>query len=190
MKLRTILLSTAMFFGPVGGLPAWAAQGTLECTVAPGVGLIIASSKGVSCTFEQHGMAPEYYTGTMNRFGVDIGMTGETKFMWAVATIGPWVPNALAGDFFGVGAAVAAGAGLSANALVGGNAQSVTLQPLSIGDSSGVDVSAGIGELSLRPLSPAPMPPPPIVVAPPAPKYTRHIHHHYTDNPTYSYDPD
>jgi hypothetical protein len=55
------------------------------------------------------------------------------------------------------------GAGLSANALVGGGANSISLQPLSAGESTGINLSAGIGALTLQP----------VALAPP-----RHLRHH------------
>jgi len=131
-------------------------SGVLECNVAPGVGFIIGSSKNLSCVFHPARGRPEYYAGTINRIGVDIGLTGPGQFAWGVFTAGP--PGrryALAGDYAGPGVGIALGAGGSANSLVGGNGGSISLQPLS-GTSTGLNLSAGIGALTLQPVAAGP----------------------------------
>jgi hypothetical protein len=131
-------------------------SGVLECNVAPGIGFIIGSTKSLSCVFHPARGRPEYYAGTINRIGLDIGVTGPGKFAWGVFTAGP--PGrryALAGDYAGPGIGLALGAGGSANTLAGGNRNSISLQPLS-GTSSGLNLSAGIGALTLQPLAAGP----------------------------------
>jgi Protein of unknown function (DUF992) len=130
--------------------------GVLECNVAPGVGFIVGSSKNLSCVFHPTRGRPEYYAGTISRIGLDIGATGPGQFAWGVFTAGP--PGrryALAGDYAGPGVGFALGAGGSANTLVGGNADSISLQPLS-GASTGLNLSAGIGALTLQPVAAGP----------------------------------
>jgi hypothetical protein len=162
--VRASLLGAALF-----GLTATAStatpvqSGVLECNVAPGVGFIIGSSKSVSCIFHRAHKRPEYYTGTISRIGLDIGATGPGQFAWGVVTAGPPGPFALAGDYAGPGAGFALGAGLSANTLVGGNGNSISLQPLSAGESTGLNLSAGIGALTLQPVAAEP---------------PRHLRHH------------
>jgi hypothetical protein len=152
----------ALFGATLVGLTATAPSatqlqsGVLECNVAPGVGLIIGSSKSLSCVFHPARGRPEYYGGTINRIGLDIGVTGPGRFAWGVFTAGP--PGrryALAGDYAGPGVGFALGAGGSANALVGGYADSISLQPLS-GPSTGLNLSAGIGALTLQPVAAGP----------------------------------
>jgi hypothetical protein len=131
-------------------------SGVLECNVAPGVGFIIGSSKTLSCVFHRARGRPEFYAGTINRIGVDIGLTGPGHFAWGVFTAGP--PGrryALAGDYGGPGIGLALGAGGSANALVGGYGDSISLQPLS-GATTGLNLSAGIGALTLQPVAAGP----------------------------------
>jgi hypothetical protein len=52
----------------------------------------------------------------------------------------------------GVSADVAAGPGVAANALVGGNNEAIVLQPLSVKGEVGFNVALGIASLSLTPL--------------------------------------
>ena len=49
--------------------------------------------------------------------------------------------GALAGSYVGVGAEATAGAGLGANALVGGTGRSFSLQPLSVQGQTGVNIA-------------------------------------------------
>jgi hypothetical protein len=59
----------------------------------------------------------------------------------------------LGGNFVGgVSADVAAGLGVGANALVGGNNKAIVLQPLSEKGEVGFNVALGIASLSLTPL--------------------------------------
>jgi hypothetical protein len=129
--------------------------GLLECDVSGGVGFVITSAKALSCAFTPERGRPEYYVGTIRRFGLDIGFTGPGHFAWAVFSASARPQRfALAGDYAGAGAGVTIGAGLGANALVGGNANTISLQPLSINVQTGLDVTAGVGALSLEPVVP------------------------------------
>src|SRR5690349_5158033 len=50
--------------------------GTLDCTIDGGVGYVITSNKGVSCTFRPYHHGPsEQYTGMISKLGVDVGQT-------------------------------------------------------------------------------------------------------------------
>ena len=126
--------------------------GALSCEVSGGLGLIIASSKEMNCLFTSGGRQSEPYSGTIRKFGLDIGATDKGVLAWDVfaPSAGP-KPGALAGDYAGVGASATVGAGVGANALVGGSGRSFTLQPLSIQAQTGLALAAGVAELTLRP---------------------------------------
>src|SRR5215469_14449930 len=76
--------------GLAAGLPTAAlAQGgvrvgTLTCNVASGWGFVFGSSKSLHCTFAPAPGCAEFYAGTINRFGVDIGHTQGGVLIWAV----------------------------------------------------------------------------------------------------------
>ena len=59
--------------------------------------------------------------------------------------------GALAGHYVGGTAEATVGAGLGANALVGGSNRTITLQPLSVTGQTGLNVAAGVAELTLAP---------------------------------------
>jgi len=59
-------------------------------------------------------------------------------------------PGALAGHYGGVTASVSLGVGAGANLLVGGFEKSIALQPVSVEGQNGLNVAAGVAEMSLR----------------------------------------
>ena len=59
--------------------------GMLSCGVEGGVGFIIGSSKAVDCVYQPaSGSAPEHYSGSIDKFGLDVGVTNQTVLAWAV----------------------------------------------------------------------------------------------------------
>lgn len=156
-KIRTVTaltLAVPLLAGALssGALAASVQVGGLRCTVEGGVGFIIGSSKGMVCTFTHTSGQKERYTGTINKLGIDIGVTEKTYIAWAVFAPSQDVPHgALAGSYGGVSAEATVGAGVGANALIGGFKKSFTLQPLSVqAQSGGLNVAAGIASLELR----------------------------------------
>jgi hypothetical protein len=126
--------------------------GTLHCHEASGWGYILGSKHAVRCVFFTGNGHFERYAGSISKFGVDIGYQKSAVIIWEVIA-----PNdhpatgALAGHYAGVTAGAAVGYGIGANALIGGSMSSIALQPLSVAGSTGFNVAAGIGELTLRP---------------------------------------
>jgi di/tricarboxylate transporter len=59
--------------------------------------------------------------------------------------------GALAGHYGGITAGAAVGVGLGANALVGGLDRSFALQPVSVEGTTGLEVAAGVGGMTLWP---------------------------------------
>jgi hypothetical protein len=155
MKFRILTIGFLAAVLPVLAAPASADAavkiGTLRCDVAGGLGLIITSSKEMRCFFSSTHGYREWYYGTIRKFGLDLGATSHGVLAWAVfaPTAGPR-RGALAGDYVGADASVAVGAGVGANALVGGFDRSFTLQPLSVEVQSGLALAAGVASLSLR----------------------------------------
>jgi hypothetical protein len=125
--------------------------GDLTCNVASGWGFVFGSSKDLHCTFRGNDHI-EHYTGTISKFGVDIGYTEGGVLVWGVfAPTSDMRKGALAGDYVGGTAQVTAGLGVGANALVGGFDKSFALQPVSVEGSKGLNVAAGVGSISLHP---------------------------------------
>jgi hypothetical protein len=123
----------------------------LTCGVASGWGFVFGSSKDLRCVFRQSDHKPVHYTGSISKFGVDIGYTEGGLLVWeVVAPTSDVRPGALEGDYVGVSAGATAGVGVGANVLVGGFDKSFSLQPLSVSGNKGLNVAAGIGSISLK----------------------------------------
>lgn len=127
--------------------------GRLTCEVEGGAGFVFGSTKNLLCTFKHAGNAfpSEVYTGQIQKFGIDIGVTGKSVIVWGVVAAEPdiYAPGSLAGTYGGAGASAAFAVGLGANVLVGGSRDSFALQPLSVSGETGVNVAAGITRITL-----------------------------------------
>jgi hypothetical protein len=124
--------------------------GVLDCTIAAGVGLILGSSKEVSCAFTPSKGQTQNYGGSITKLGLDIGVTGESFVKWVVFAPGSVDRGALAGDYGGGSAEATIGLGLGANVLVGGLKESIALQPVSVQGQTGLNLAVGIAGLKLK----------------------------------------
>lgn len=128
--------------------------GVLNCIVEGGTGFIFGSSKDLSCTFEPVGenAVKERYFGAITKYGLDVGKTQSGVIAWGVLapTSDTFRPGALAGNYLGVSAQTTVGAGLGANALIGGSNKTVALQPVSVSAQTGLNLALAIGQLELR----------------------------------------
>lgn len=152
---RSILLAFAVASLGLGlaALPA-AAQpisppgGQLKCDVEGGLSFIVGSSRRLDCVFTPTASPPEYYKGTINKIGIDLGFQRGGVIVWAVLSPGLTNgPGSLSGNYIGASAEVAAGIGAGANALVGAN--KVVLNPVSVSGDIGINLAAGIADLDL-----------------------------------------
>lgn len=126
--------------------------GTLTCDISAGIGLIISSKRAVACMFTPSQPGPrEVYTGSITKFGLDVGATAGGEMVWAVYAPTSRRFGALAGHYGGVSAEATAGAGVGANVLVGGSNRTVTLQPISVQGQTGLNLAVGVAGLELRP---------------------------------------
>jgi hypothetical protein len=125
--------------------------GVLTCNVASGFGFIFGSSRAVNCTFSPTRGPPQHYVGTINKFGVDIGYLQGGVIVWTVVapTANPG-PGSLSGTYTGATGSATVAVGLGANVLVGGSGNSIALQPVSIEGTTGLNVAAGIAEMTLN----------------------------------------
>ncbi|MEO4001669.1 DUF992 domain-containing protein [Mesorhizobium sp. CAU 1732] len=156
MKHRIILAATLL--AAVVTTPVLAQEGTelgvLDCVIEGGTGFIVGSSKDLNCTFTSADstLAPEAYLGVVNKFGLDIGTTGDQLMQWLVLapTANAYVPGVLAGDYVGASAEATAGVGVGANVLIGGSDRTISLQPISVQAQTGLNLALGVTEFKLR----------------------------------------
>jgi hypothetical protein len=127
------------------------AAGSLTCDVSAGFGVIIGSRKAVNCTFAPAQPGPvEYYSGTITKLGVDIGVTSAGVIVWLVYAPTGRPIGALQGSYVGATGEATVGVGLGANVLIGGSNQTVALQPVSVQGQQGLNVAGGVAELALQ----------------------------------------
>jgi hypothetical protein len=155
--LRIALATTCLLLVSVWSLPAHAEgsatvkTGYLTCHEASGWGFIFGSSRELRCSYSSNGGRVEYYGGSITKFGADIGYLKSAVILWAVAApTKDLKPGALAGHYGGASASLTLGVGAGANVLVGGFDKSIALQPVSVEGQNGLNVAAGVGEISLK----------------------------------------
>ncbi|GLS19207.1 hypothetical protein GCM10007874_22240 [Labrys miyagiensis] len=123
--------------------------GTLSCKVSGGIGLIVTSKKSLDCLFRPVKRPPERYVGHIQKFGLDVGVTKAGSIAWGVFEAGSHRTD-LGGTYVGATAEATFAAGLGANVLIGGSDKSVALQPLSVSGQTGLNIAAGVGQISLE----------------------------------------
>lgn len=124
--------------------------GVLNCDIAPGVGLLIGSSKNVNCTFRNRTGRTEHYHGSIGKIGLDLGVTGRGRVAWLVFAPGNVGRSALSGTYVGASAQASVIVGLGANVLVGGFKNNINLQPISVQGQTGLNIAIGVASLTLR----------------------------------------
>ncbi|WP_315704874.1 MULTISPECIES: DUF992 domain-containing protein [unclassified Bradyrhizobium] len=126
--------------------------GVLECRGGTSIGFIVGSVTHLGCVLRADGLPEDRYIATIRKVGVDLGITQESTLAWVVyAPVARLGIGDLSGDYAGAQGSAAVGVGLGGNVLIGGSANSIALQPLSVQGQVGLAVSAGLESLELRP---------------------------------------
>jgi len=126
--------------------------GILECRGAASIGFIVGSVTNLGCIFRSDFMPDDRYVATIRKVGLDLGITQESALAWGVfAPTARLGPGALSGDYAGAQGSASLGVGAGGNALFGGSANSIALQPLSVQGQVGINIAAGLESLELRP---------------------------------------
>jgi hypothetical protein len=164
---------------PAGALAQSPMVGSLLCRLSGGVGMILMENQALDCVFKDNsGGAPSHYIGRLTNVGANIGISGPGELVWeVVSATKSLAPGALAGDYIGAQGSIAAGAGAGGAILVGGSDKAISLQPISMSVGSGVNLSAGVGNLNLQYMPVTP--PPPFH----APKHEKRIQRRVNDTP-------
>lgn len=156
MTAQSFKIATAgALLALMAAIPAANAQstvkaGVLSCEVSGGAGFVIGSSKSLGCSFKHENGEVEEYAGTINKFGLDIGVTEKATLTWVVlAPTSDLGDGALSGSYVGASAEGSVGVGGGANVLVGGSNSTISLQPLSVQGQTGVNAALGVAELVL-----------------------------------------
>jgi hypothetical protein len=128
--------------------------GVLSCDVADTDALFeFKQARDLACTFDPAAddLATEAYVGEITRFGLNLGSTQEGVMRWLVLaptekTLGD---AGLNGTYNGVSAQATLGVGVEGNVMVGGGEDQLTLQPVSLGTQTGVNLAVGVGNIAL-----------------------------------------
>jgi hypothetical protein len=151
LMLGAIVVGAVAFSGTAQAATHGVKVGELTCGVASGWGFVFGSSKDLRCVFRQSEKKAVHYSGSISKFGVDVGYTEGGVLVWeVVAPTSDVRPGALEGDYVGVSASATVGVGVGANVLVGGFDKAFSLQPLSVSGNKGLNVAAGIGSITLK----------------------------------------
>ena len=175
MRLSTFSIAIAALLIPIASADAIPPMraGLLQCQGGQNVGYVVGSMASMECVFQSEGHRPEPYIATVRRFGLDLGVTGQTRLTWAVnAPTGRVGRGDLAGNYSGIGANASVGVGFGGNFLVGGPENSYALQPISVQGQTGLNVTAGVASIELEPVQLAP-------TGHHRTYYHRHRHHHH-----------
>jgi uncharacterized protein DUF992 len=155
MRFQAFSIAIAALMLPIASAQAMPPMraGVLQCEGGQNVGFVVGSMTSLECVFQSQGRRPEPYIATVHRFGLDLGVTDQTRLSWAVnaptARVGR---GELAGNYGGVGANASIGIGGGGNFLVGGPQNSYALQPISLQGQTGLNVAAGVANLELEPV--------------------------------------
>lgn len=155
MRLSKIIGASAVAL--VASLGAANAQqgvqvGVLNCEGGQNVSFVLGSDATLNCVFQGEGRRAERYTARIQRFGLDLGFTQQTRVSWAA--FGPTRnvrKGDLAGRYGGVGANASVGVGFGGNFLVSDTAR-YSLQPIAMQGQTGLNVAAGIANVTLTPV--------------------------------------
>ena len=146
-------LATVGFAGATQAADSHVKLGLLTCEVDPGVGLLVVSSKDVTCTFKPNKGKAETYTGSIKKLGIDVGFTAASRIAWVVVAAGKgadYNTGDLAGTYVGASHEATLGLGLGGNWLIGGSNKSIALQPWSIQGQVGLNWSLTWTDLTLE----------------------------------------
>ena len=148
-----VTMLVASFAGAKAQQPIQRVQiGILECRGGASVGFVVGSVTNLGCVLRIEGMPEDRYIATIRKVGLDLGITQESALGWAVyAPVARLGPGDLSGSYAGAQGSATIGVGLGGNVLVGGSANSIALQPLSLQGQVGINVAAGLESLELRP---------------------------------------
>ena len=160
MTLRlTAALGALALAASIAPASAGAKVGTLTCSSQGTINQIVTSSETVLCNYTPLGRfeATETYVGTLDTYGIDLGITGRTRMVWSVlaASFTSGEPQSLAGRYYGTSVDASFAAGVGGKSLIGGPERGFTLQPTSLQIQEGVNATIGVARLTLEEAAPA-----------------------------------
>ena len=164
MKTSTIAALTAAAAAAIAA-PAYAAGqanereaalevGVLTCDLTAKDNDIIRSQTEYVCQLDaEDDQFDAMYVANITKWGVDLSTTDQEVIKWGVVTTQEkFNPTMMDGEYVGASADVAVAYGAGVKVLVGGEADAISLQPLSVTGKEGFGVAVGLENLELRPV--------------------------------------
>jgi hypothetical protein len=152
-QLRLLVAAgLVLFFVMPAAAQSGAKAGLLSCKMSPSIGLIVGSHQHIQCRFTPDaGGAPEVYSGSITRIGLDVGFRAGGAMGWAVFAPTSGLPHgALRGNYVGASGDASLGLGAGGKLLIGGSHKTISLQPLALQGQVGVNLALGVAGLALR----------------------------------------
>jgi hypothetical protein len=151
--MKSLIIAT---LASVVGASAFAQDGTqlgtLTCKMTGSENLVVYTKEEFDCEFAQEGAGSTSYKGVIHEVGVNLSVTKDATLVWGViAPSGDAAsPDALKGHYVGAGAQVELAGGVGANVLIGGNAKTINLEPLSVEGMKGFGAALDITDFELK----------------------------------------
>jgi hypothetical protein len=124
--------------------------GALSCNVSGSRGYVLGSTKQLDCVFIDKSGTSASYTGTIHKYGVDIGYTNAEHSIWRVYSLGSEKSaTALSGHYVGEDSTVAAGSQAGGNWLYGGANREIAMIAAGVVKDAGYNFATGVAEMSL-----------------------------------------
>jgi len=155
-RVSKAAIATVLLVGSAGVASAQQSPlvntGTLECRGGPSVGFVVGFQTNLVCVYHRpHRRRAESYVATVNRVGVDLGVTDKWALAWDVMTPTGRLPRGgLAGNYGGAGSSISIGGGAASNAVVGGPGNTVSLTPRPIEGVTGLALAFGFQGMDLK----------------------------------------
>lgn len=158
IALSALALSAALVAGPTfaqnkPGTEGAAEIGILSCDLTQKDNDILRSKSEYLCTMDAHDDAFDAkYVATVTKWGVDLSTTDQETIKWAVLTTQEkYAKDMMQGHYVGAGADIAVKYGAGVKVLVGGDADAISLQPLSVAGKEGFGVAVGLDAMDIAP---------------------------------------
>ncbi len=125
--------------------------GVLTCKMTGIENVVVYTKEEFDCEFKPTSGDPQSYKGVIHEVGVNLSITKENTLVWGVLAPSGEVssPEALKGRYVGGSGQVELAGGVGANILVGGNAKTINLQPISVSGMKGFGAALDITSFEL-----------------------------------------
>ena len=137
----------ALVFAGAASAQALHADGQVRCSIAGGFGYGVVGHRAINCTWRRFDGTVEFYLGSSDKLGVDVGPTNATSVIYDVRTPDPAPPGLLQGAFAGPGVDLTVISGYGTDVLTGN--QGVLLTPAANTFQTGINVALGLSRLRL-----------------------------------------